>query len=115
MELLSQVGVVSTLTQFKRVEVNPSVLAKLLPLWRLVIWAMAVFVLLLAAAVIRLDVQRLQMDFDRNDRLQREAEVTHERLLLELDVRKRLGAVQHYASSAELVHLPSSVIQEERP
>ena len=115
MELLSQVGVVSTLTQFKRVEVNPSVLAKLMPLWRMVIWAMAVFVLLVAAAVIRLDVQRLQMDFDRNDRLQREAEVTHERLLLELDVRKRLGAVQQYASSAELVHLPSSVVEEKRP
>ena len=112
MDLLAQTGVMSTLTQIRDVEVNGSVFAKLLPLWRLIIWALAVFVLLIAAAVVRMDVQRLQMDFDRNDRLSREATLTNERLRMELDVRKRLGAVQGYADSAELVHLPAHVIVE---
>jgi len=112
MDLLTQAGVMSTLTQFKRVEVNASVFSKLLPLWRAVIWGLAVFILLVAAAVIRLDVQRLQIDFDRNDRLRSEAVVTQERLLLELDVRKRLGAVQGYAESANLVQLPTAIVSE---
>ena len=112
MDLLAPTGVMSTLTQIRRVEVNTTVLTKLLPLWRLIIWALAVFVLLIAAAVVRLDVQRLQMDFDRNDRLSREAVLTNERLRMEIDVRKRLGVVQGYAESAELVHLPALVVEE---
>jgi Na+-transporting NADH:ubiquinone oxidoreductase subunit NqrC len=112
MDLLTHAGVISTLTQIKRVEVNPSVLSRLLPLWRVLIWALAVFVLLVGAAVVRLDVQRLQMDFDRNDRMRHAAQITHERLGLELEVRRRLGAVQAYSNAASLVHVPTSVVGE---
>ena len=74
MDLLVQNGVFSTLTQIRDNKIRTSVLAKILPLWRLIIWGLAVFVLVVIAAVVRLDVQRLQMDFDRNDRLRRAAE-----------------------------------------
>lgn len=112
MDLLTQAGVISTLTQFKRVEVNPSVLEKLLPLWRVIIWCLAVFILAVSAVVVRSDVQRLQMDFDRNDRMRRHAVVTQQRLHMELDVRKRLGAVQGYASLAEFNHLATTLVLE---
>jgi hypothetical protein len=112
MEFLSSVGVMSTLTQFRVADGKPSVWSKIVPLWRVLIWALAVFFLLVTTAVIRLDVQRLQMDFDRNDRMRNHALITQERLLLELDVRKRLGAIQGYASAAELVHVPTTVVRE---
>jgi len=110
MDLLTQASMISTLTQFKKVEVNTTVLEKLMPLWRVVLWGVALFALLVMAAAVRLDVQRLQMDFDRNDRMRGDAMVTHERLQMELDVRKRLGAVQGYSSAAELTHVSTQVL-----
>ena len=101
---------ISTLTQITNVEVNTSVLEKLMPLWRVVIWGLAFFGLVVFAVVVRLDVQRLQMDFDRNDRMRRDAMVTHERLQMEMDVRKRLGAVQGYSTAAELTHVSTQFI-----
>ena len=110
MDLLTQASMISTLTQITNVEVNTSVIEKLMPLWRIVIWALAFFGLVVFAVVVRLDVQRLQMDFDRNDRMRRDAMVTHERLQMEMDVRKRLGALQGYSAAAELTHVSTQVI-----
>ena len=73
--------------------------ARLLPLWRHAVWLTALFAVLAAAVVIRLDVQRLQMDLDRNDRAQSSAVVLHERLALELDARSRLQALEGHAVS----------------
>lgn len=114
MDLLTQASMISTLTQFKNVEVNTSVLEKLMPLWRAVLWGVAFFALMVIAAGVRLDVQRTQMDFDRNDRMRRDAMVTHERLQMELDVRKRLGAVQGYSTAAELTHVSTQLIRGDK-
>ena len=87
--------------------------ARLLPLWRHVVWLVALFIVLAVSVTIRLDVQRLQMDLDRNDRAQRAALVLHERLQLELDARHRLQAVEGMAEQlgatpdAEVILVPS--------
>lgn len=72
---------------------------RLLPLWRHVVWLVALFVVLAVAVVIRIDVQRLEMDLDRNDRAHRTAQVLNERLTMELDARRRLQAVEGMATS----------------
>lgn len=71
---------------------------RLVPLWRHAVFLIALFVVLAAAVVIRLDVQRLEMALDRNDRAQRGAEVLNERLLLELSARRRLQATEGLAA-----------------
>ncbi|MFK7927173.1 MAG: hypothetical protein AB8H79_03220 [Myxococcota bacterium] len=71
--------------------------ARLAPLWRHGVWLAALFTVLAVAVVIRLDVQRLQMDLDRNDRAQGRALVLHEQLSLEVDTRMRLQAVESWA------------------
>lgn len=73
--------------------------ARLAPLWRHAVWVGLLFVVLAIAVTIRLDVQRLQMDLDRNDRAERAAQVLHERLSLELDARRRLQAMEGLATS----------------
>jgi cyanate permease len=72
--------------------------SRLLPLWRHAAFLLALFVVLAVAAWIRLDVQRLQVDLDRNDRETRRALVLHERLSLELEARTRMAAVQAWST-----------------
>jgi len=74
-------------------------LSRLLPLWRHAVWLVILFVVLAVSVIIRLDVQRLEMDLDRNDRAQRAAQVLNERLTLELDSRRRLQAVEGMATA----------------
>lgn len=75
--------------------------SRLLPLWRHAVWLAALFVVLAVAVLIRLDVQRLQMDLDRNDRAYRHAQVQQERLRLERDARRRLSAAEVAARAIE--------------
>lgn len=70
---------------------------RLVPLWRHAVWLVALFVVLAIAVVIRLDVQRLEMNLDRNDRAQHEASVLHQQLTLEVATRTRLQAVEGWA------------------
>lgn len=73
--------------------------ARLFPLWRHLVWLALLFVVLAIAVTIRLDVQRLQMDLDRNDRAHRAAQVLNERLTLEIGARRRLQAMEGLATS----------------
>ena len=84
---------------------------RLLPLWRYAIWVAALFVLLAVAVAVRLDVQRLQMDLDRNDRVLRNATVLHERLNLEMNSRKRLMVVEAYAAQRGLEAAPIVLVE----
>jgi hypothetical protein len=73
--------------------------ARLAPLWRHAAWLAAMFVVILMAIAVRLDVQQLHQDLDRNTRLQREARVLNERLRLELDARRRSVALEALAAA----------------
>ena len=59
-------------------------LRRLLPLWRHGVWLCSLFAVLACAAAIRLDVQQMRKDLDRNTRAQREARILNERLQLEV-------------------------------
>jgi hypothetical protein len=72
---------------------------RLRPLRGYAVLGAAIFLVTLVAVVVRLQVQRLEIDLDYNDRAQRSASVLHERLTLELRARRRLQAVQGYAAS----------------
>ena len=60
---------------------------------------------------VRLDVQGMRKDFDRNARLQREARVLNDRLHLEMDARRRAVAMEVVAgqlalgASAEIIRI----------
>ena len=94
-------------------------LSRLLPLWRHLVWLAILFIVLAVGVVIRLGVQRLEMDLDRNDRAQRAAQVLNERLTLELDARRRLQALEGMAGAlgatgdVRVVRLPPAA--QERP
>lgn len=87
--------------------------SRLLPLWRHVVWLLALFAVLAAAVVVRLDVQRLQMDLDRNDRAQAATAVMQQRLQLELDARRRLIAVEGYAATIDAEPVHATVLRSE--
>ena len=70
---------------------------RLLPLWRHLVWLTALFVVLAAWVQVRLDVQQLRGDLDRNTRMTREARITNDRLRLEMDARRRASAVEEVA------------------
>ena len=90
--------------------------ARLFPLWRHALWLAALFIVLAVAVAIRLDVQRLHMDLDRNDRAHRTASVLNERLTLELDARTRLETMQGYADALGAnAAAPLVVIEENAP
>ena len=71
---------------------------KLLPLWRHGVWLGALFVVLACAVAVRLDVQQMRKDLDRNTRAQREALILNERLQLEVDSRRRAVAMEAVAA-----------------
>lgn len=87
---------------------------RLVPLWRHVVFAACLFAVSAFAVAVRLDVQGMRKDFDRNARLQREARVLNDRLHLEMDARRRAVAMEVVAgqlalsSSAEIIKVDGS-------
>jgi hypothetical protein len=75
---------------------------RLQPLWRHAAWGSALFAVLLVAAAVRLDVQSVRKDLDRNERAQREARVSRDRLRLEIDARRRTAVVDALATQMQL-------------
>lgn len=71
--------------------------SRLLPLWRHAVWLVALFLVLAAWVQVRLDVQQLRTDLDRNTRMSREARILNDRLRLEMDARRRASAVESVA------------------
>lgn len=74
-----------------------ALLGKMLPLWRHAVWLTAIFVVLSASLAIRLDVQQYRADLDRYARATQQAELTHDQMLLELDSRRRIVAMEQAA------------------
>jgi len=72
-------------------------LRRVLPLWRHAVWLVALFVVLAAWVQVRLDVQQLRTDLDRNSRHTREARILNDRLRLEMDARRRAVNVEAVA------------------
>lgn len=81
---------------------RPTTWQRLFPLWRHAVWLLALFAVSAAAVAVRLDVQQLRKDLDRNTRLERQAAVLNERLRLEIDARRRAVAVEGVAHRLEL-------------
>lgn len=77
-------------------------LSRLIPLWRYAVYALTLFAVLAAAATVRLDVQQLRKDLDRNARATREARILNDRLHLEMDARRRILAMEQAAGRLEL-------------
>jgi hypothetical protein len=73
-------------------------IANVIPLWRHMFWLAAVFTALVVSVEVRLDVQQLRKDLDRNERSQRSADVVNDRLRLEYDSRRRAESVAAVAS-----------------
>ena len=67
---------------------------KFLPVWRHVVWLTCVIVLVASQALIRVDVQRMRTELARNAVAQRHAQLMHQRLDLEMDVRNQVGALE---------------------
>lgn len=77
-------------------------LARLRPLWRYVVFTVCLFAVTAFAVGVRLDVQQMRKDLDRNARMQREAGILNDRLHLEMDARRRAAAVEVVAASLAL-------------
>lgn len=71
---------------------------RVMPLWRYALFFVALFVVASASVAVRLDVQQLHKSLDRNYRAERDAQVLHERLLLERDVRRGAGSLEQLAT-----------------
>jgi hypothetical protein len=82
---------------------------RLWPLWRYAWFLAALFVVSAIAVAVRLDVQQVRKHLDRNDAAMREAEVAHQRLLLEIDARRRAVAMQGVAAELGLGPGPTVV------
>ena len=77
-------------------------LQRLVPLWRYAVWGAALFAVLAASAVIRLDVQQVRNDLARHDRAERESSILNDRLRLEVDARRRTLAMEAVATELGL-------------
>lgn len=107
MDALTNTSTMTVYAKPSEMESEIAIWVRILPLWRYGIWFGALFLLIAVAIVVRLDVQRLQMDLDRNDRLSSEAMIIQERLDVELNVRTRLGAVQVFSEESGLERAPT--------
>ncbi len=89
---------------------------RLIPLWRHAVWVVSLFAVLAAWVQVRVDVQQLRTDLDRNGRATREARIVNDRLRLEVDSRRRAVAVEALAaqlqmtSQVPIVHLTATQI-----
>jgi hypothetical protein len=79
-----------------------SLRARLSPLWRHVVWASLLFSALSIGVTIRVQVQNLRQDLDRNVRAQRESNVVQDRLRLELAARRRAVVLDQAATQLAL-------------
>lgn len=77
-------------------------LARLKPLWRYAVFTACLFAVTAFAVAVRLDVQQMRKDLDRNSRMTREATILNDRLHLENDARRRAAAVEVVASRLAL-------------
>lgn len=77
-------------------------LSRLLPLWRYAVFTVCLFAVTAFAVAVRLDVQQMRKDLDRNARAQREAGILNDRLHLEMDARRRAAAVEVVAQRLQL-------------
>jgi hypothetical protein len=82
---------------------------RLWPLWRYAWFLGSLFVVSAVAVAVRLDVQQIRKHLDRNDAAMHEAEVAHQRLLLEIDARRRAVAMQGVAAQLGLGPGPAVV------
>ena len=92
------------LTQPDRLGLARAAAQRLQPLWRHAVFLVALVSLLGIAAAIRLDVQQLRKDLDRNGHAQREALIQRDRLRLEVDARRRAMAMESAAVSMDMAH-----------
>lgn len=76
--------------------------ARLAMLGRYALFTACLFAVSAFAVAVRLDVQQLRKDLDRNTRMQREAGILNDRLHLEMDARRRATAVEVLASQLAL-------------
>jgi len=79
-----------------------------LPLWRHLTWLACVVFLVACQALIRVDVQRMRTELARNAVVQGQAQLLHQRLQLEQDVRNQAAALERRGRSLGLsdeVHL----------
>lgn len=90
-------------------------LARVAPLWRHGVWLVAFLTVGSFAVAVRLDVQRMQKDYERTVRTQREAHVLQDRLRLELDARRRASAMEELAEAHQLIANPVVVHVVEAP
>ena len=77
-------------------------LGRLLPLWRHALWFVLLFAAFAGYVSVRLDVQQLRKDLDRNARAQREAHILNDRLRLEQDTRRQASTMEAVASELQL-------------
>jgi hypothetical protein len=77
-------------------------IARLAPLWRYAVFFVCLFGVSAFAVAVRLDVQQMRKDFDRNGYQQREASVLNDRLHLEMDARRRAAAMEVVAGRLAL-------------
>ena len=80
----------------------PRLVGRLAPLWRYAVFFVCLFAVSAFAVAVRLDVQHMRKDFDRNGYLQREASVLNDRLHLEMDARRRAAAMEVIAGQLAL-------------
>jgi hypothetical protein len=103
-------GAVTTLAPLEEV-VGAVPRPRLVPLWRHAAWLVALFGVCAFAVHVRLDVQELRKDLDRQGRRETEARVLNERLHLEMDARRRAVAMEQIAgrmgltAQAQVVHV----------
>lgn len=76
--------------------------SRLVMLGRYALFTGCLFAVSAFAVAVRLDVQQLRKDLDRNTRMQREAGILNDRLHLERDARRRATAVEVLAAQLEL-------------
>ena len=86
---------------------------RLLGLWRHAVWASLFFGVCAASVSVRLDVQQLRVNLDRNARFSQQAQVLQERLQLEQDVRRRSAAVEAVAEMLVLTDRPAIILVRE--
>lgn len=91
-----------TLTAHTLSAPSSPVLSRLLPLWRYAAAFLALFTILVVGALVRLDVQQLRKDLDRTSRATLEAQVLHDRLVLEMEARRRAVAMEKVATELGL-------------
>ena len=102
MELTQPRASAATASSLGTETLHAPVLVRIAPLWRHGVWLATLFVVLVAAAAIRLDVQQTRADLARNARAVREARILNDRLRLEVDARRRVVAMEAVAARLQM-------------